>query len=116
MSRRYRTLTLKDVDLGFAGRKPPNNPTHRSIRTLAPGDPLQAHRRRDRWELLDNTGVPIGALARSYETPDNLPCAEARVAAIATWNKNRSDPQYRQHLHRDQWEVVIPELIFEPAH
>ncbi len=116
MSRRYRTLTLKDVDLGFAGRKPPSNPIHRSIRILAPGDPLQARRRRDRWELLDNTGVPVGALARSYDTPDNLPCAEARIAAIATWNKDRSDPQYRQHLHCDQWEVVIPELIFEPAH
>jgi len=113
MSRCYRTLTLKDVDLGFAGRKPPNNRIHRSIRILAPGDPLQTRRRRGRWELLDNTGVPVGALARSYDTPDNLPCTEARVAAIATWNK---DPQYPRHPHTDQWEVVIPELIFEPAH
>ena len=113
MSRRYRTLTLKDVDLGFAGRKPPNNRLHRSIKILKPGDPLQTRPRRDRWELLDNKGTPVGALARSYKAPDNLPCTQATVAAIATWNKDRSDPQYRQHLHNDHWEVVIPELIFE---
>ena len=116
MSRRYRTLTLKDVDLGFAGRKPPNNRMHRSIKILKPGDPLQTRPRRDRWELLDNAGTPVGALARSYEAPDNLPCTQATVAAVATWNKDRSDPQYRQHLHSDHWEVVIPELIFEADH
>ncbi|MYJ84399.1 MAG: RecQ family ATP-dependent DNA helicase [Acidimicrobiaceae bacterium] len=116
MSRRYRTLTLKDVGLGFAGRKPPNNRMHRSIKILKPGDPLQTRPRRDRWELLDNAGTPVGALARSYEAPDNLPCTQATVAAVATWNKDRSDPQYRQHLHSDHWEVVIPELIFEADH
>ncbi len=116
MSRRYRTLTLKDVDLGFAGRKPPDSRIHRSIRILAPGDSLQARRRRDRWELLDSAGIPVGALARSYEAPDNLSCTQATVAAVATWNKDRSDPQYRQHLRRDHWEVVIPELVFEAGH
>ena len=115
MARRYRTLTLKDVDLGFAGRRPPSNRVHRSIRILTPGDRLQTRRRHDRWELLDSAGMPVGALARSYDTPDNLPCTQARVAAVATWNKDRSDPQYRQNLHCDHWEVVIPELTFEPA-
>ena len=65
---------------------------------------------------LRSAGIPVGTLARSYDTPDSLPCAEARVAAVATWNKDRSDPQYRQHLHCDHWEVVIPELIFEATH
>ena len=115
MARRYRTLTLKDVDLGFAGRRPPSNRVHRSIRILTPGDRLQTRRRHDRWELLDSAGMPVGALARSYDTPDNLPCTQARVAAVATWNKDRSDPQYRENLHCDHWEVVIPELTFEPA-
>jgi hypothetical protein len=30
------------------------------------------------------------------------------------WSRERSDPHYRQHLKTDTWEVVIPELVFEP--
>ena len=113
MARRYRTLTLKDVDLGFAGRKSPSSIVHRSIKLLSPGDRLQTRRHRDRWELLDRTGRPVGALARSYDIPSNLQCTEARVAAVATWNKDRSDPKYLQRVRCDHWEVVVPELIFE---
>ena len=41
-------------------------------------------------------------------------CVEATVQAIATWSSERSDPQFRQGLKSDTWEVVIPELVFEP--
>ena len=41
-------------------------------------------------------------------------CVKATVLAIATWSRDRSDPQYHQRLKNDTWEVVIPELVFEP--
>ena len=113
MSLSYRTLALKDVYLSFAGRKQPDSRVHRSIKTLQPGDRLQARRGRNRWELLDEDGMQVGALSSEYKLPDDITDVQARVAAIATWNKARSDSQHQTRLHCDHWEVVIPELIFE---
>ena len=113
LARRYRRLALKDVYLSFAGYKHPGDPTHRAIAALAPGDGLQIRPESDRWELRNDEGVVVGTLARGYVTPSDMRCTGARVLAIATWSRDRSDRQYRQHLKNDTWEVVIPELIFE---
>ena len=114
LARRYRRLTLSDVYLSFAGAKPPRDPTHRAIAELAPGDQLQVRPKSDRWELHNYAGVVVGTLARKFEAPTNMRCIGATVLAIATWSRERSDPQYQQHLKNNTWEVVIPELVFEP--
>ena len=41
-------------------------------------------------------------------------CAFASVLAVATWDHKRSDPQYREGLLSDTWEVVVRGLVFEP--
>ena len=41
-------------------------------------------------------------------------CAFATVLAISTWDRERSDPKFRDRLQCDTWEVVLPELVFEP--
>ena len=111
---RYRRLTLSDVYLSFAGYKPPRDRTHRAIAELAPGDRLRVQPQSDRWELHNDAEVVVGTLARKFQPPSDLRCTDARVLAILTWSRDRSDPQYQQHLKNDTWEVVIPELIFEP--
>jgi len=111
--RRYRPLGLKDVYLSFAGQKPPAARVHRAIAALLPNDPLQVERRSDRWELLDQSGVAVGRLARSFEPPQGMQCARASVLAIATWGREQSEPAYQKHLQCDTWEVVVPELVFE---
>ncbi len=115
LGRSYRSLTLRDVYLSFTGRKPAGDRIHRSIVALSPGDPLQMRHRNDRWEILDRGGVVVGVLAGSFEVPNGMRCVEASVSAIATWGKNQSDPQYTSELKCDQWEVVIPDLVFEPG-
>ena len=114
LARRYRRLTLSDVYLSFAGYKPPNDPTHRAIAELAPGDQLQVRPQSDRWEMRNYAGVVVGTLSRKFEAPRDMRCIEATVLAVATWRRERSGPQYQQHLTNDTWEVVIPELVFEP--
>ena len=42
-------------------------------------------------------------------------CVAATVFAIATWDRERSEPEYRDALRCDGWEVVVPELTFEAA-
>ncbi len=114
LGRSYRSLTLRDVYLSFAGREPAGHVIHRSIKALSPGDPLQLCRRNDRWEILDHRGTAVGVLASSFEAPNGMHCVEASVSAIATWGKSQSDPKYTDKLKCDQWEVVIPDLVFEP--
>ena len=114
LARRYQRLTLGDVDLGYAGRKPPGDPTHRAIADLAPGDQLRVRLKSDPWELRNYEGVVVGKLARKFEPPPDMRCTGATVLAVATWSRDRSGPQYQQQLKNDTWEVVVPELVFEP--
>ena len=115
LRRCYRQLNLKDVYLSFAGRMPPHNRVHAAIAALSPDDPLQVRQRSDRWELLDRTGLVVGRLARSFEPPEGMVCTYASVLAVASWSRKHSEPEYQEQLQCDTWEVVVPELIFEPS-
>ncbi len=114
LTRRHRQLALNEVFLSFAGNQPPEDHLHRAIAALSPGDTLQAKQNGQAWKLLDEAGTTVGILARSFEAPDNMVCTDATVAAIATWGKDRSDPEYLDRVHCEKWEVVLPELTFEP--
>ena len=115
LARHYRRLSLRDVFLSFAGYRGPGHPVHRAIAALSPGDLLQVRVESDRWELLDRSGTVVGQLAGSFRPPAaNLRCAFATVMAIVGWDRERSEPEYRDRLHCDAWEVVVPELVFEP--
>ena len=114
LARRYRRFSLRDVFLSFAGYRPAGHPLHRAIAALSPGDWLQVRTGPNRWELVDRNGTVVGQLAGSFEVPAGMRCAFATVLAIATWDRESSDLQYQDGLRCDTWEVVVPELVFEP--
>ena len=114
LARRYRRLSLRDVFLSFAGYRQPDDPVHRAIGALSPGDPLQVRIGSNRWELLDRNGTVVGRLAGGFEGTAGMRCISAAVLAIATWDRDSSEPEYRDGLLCDRWEVVVPELVFEP--
>ena len=114
LARLYRRLGLRDVFLSFAGYRSLGHPVHRAIAALSPGDRLQVREAQDRWQLLDRNGTIVGTLAASYQPPANTCCAFATVLAVATWDRDSSEPEYQSRLRSDKWEVVIPELVFEP--
>src|SRR6185437_3370329 len=62
LARRYQRLTLKDVDLGFSGRRTSTDPMHRAITELTVGDSVGLRQERDRWEIVDGKGNTIGRL------------------------------------------------------
>ena len=113
---RHVQLSLGDVDLGFAGRRGAHHPTHRAIGALSPGDALET-RITDggRWELLDLSGNTVGRLAASFKPPPGMRCRSAAVLAVVARSRESSDPKYHAKLRCDSWEVVVPELVFEPA-
>ena len=112
--RRYQRLSLRDVFLSFGGYRGQEHPVHAAIAALSPGDLLQARMGADRWELLDRSGAVVGQLARGFKVPAGARCAFATVMAIVEWDRERSDPDYRDGLRCDGWEVVVPEIVFEP--
>ena len=115
LHRRYVRLNLCDTFLSFAGYRGPNHQVHRAMAALSPGDPLQVRERSPRWELMDGDGMVVGQLASSFQPPVGMRCASATVWAIASWDRDRSEPEYQDGLRCDSWEVVVPEVVFEPA-
>ena len=114
LSRKYVRLSLRDVFLSFAGYRPRGHSVHGSIARLTPGDVLKVRARPNGWELMDQRGTAVGRLASSFEAPQGMRCKFATVLAIATWDRERSEPQYRDRLRCEEWEVIVPELVFEP--
>ena len=57
----------------------------------------------------------VGRLAVNFEPPAGMRCRSAEVLAIAEWSRDKSEPEYQANLRCDTWEIVIPELVFEPS-
>ena len=112
---RHVWVGLGDVDLGFAGRLADRHATHRAIAALSPGDPLETRiTEYGSWELLDPAGSVVGRLAKSFRPPREMRCRSVEVSAIVGWSRESSEPQYRDSIKYESWEVVVPELVFEP--
>ncbi len=107
---------LGDVDLGFAGRRSTHDSIHRAIMMLSPNDRLRTRIvNEERWELLNHAGTVVGRLAKSFKPPSGMRCRHAAVRAIIAWDREASEPKYHDRLKCETWEVVVPELVFEPA-
>lgn len=113
LSRTYARLSLKDVDLGFAGRNFAAHRVHADIRALQAGDPLEIGRNGERLEVRNPSGHVVGRLAKSYAIAPGRRIFEARVAAIVTRRREDADAAYLDSVKCDQWEVVVPELVLD---
>lgn len=115
LARQYRRPSLREINLGYAGRFRTNHAVHRAISKLSHGYPLTTRiTKHGTWELLDQDKTVVGRLARTFEPPSGTKICSATVFAIVSWNLEASDPQFREGMVCDAWEVVVPELVFEP--
>lgn len=112
----YKHLDLRDIDLGYAGGYPSDHAKHKSIAALSAGDSLNlVSRGENQWFLLNESNRPVGKLARDYNPPANTRIHHASVLAIIQWSRKDSDPEFHDRIQCDKpWEVVIPELVFQP--
>ncbi|MBK6974202.1 MAG: RecQ family ATP-dependent DNA helicase [Sterolibacteriaceae bacterium] len=115
LARQYRRPSMREIDLGYPGRRERSHAIHRAISGLLPGDPLNLARVGERWMLHDRNGETIGQLARAYLPPSGMTCIAARVAAVVVRKRDDGDPEYRDRIRCDTWEIVLPELVFEPV-
>jgi ATP-dependent DNA helicase RecQ len=106
---------LQDVDIGYAGRQHGDSPIHDAISELSIGDLLTARiAHSGRWELLDTKGRRVGRLAQSFKPPSGMRCRSAEVFAVVSWSREASEPEYRNTIRCEAWEVVVPEFVFKP--
>lgn len=112
--RRYLLASLGQIHLSYAGNKAPDDEVHAAISGLRPGDPLRLEQRADGWHLFDQTDKDVGLMAKAFKPPSGMACIAAQVAAILVRDRSQSDPSYRPP-RCEQWEVVVPELVFAPA-
>ena len=111
MEQAFHRLSLSDVQLSFAGYRPPDHPVHRAIAGLSPGDPLQVRTNRTPWELATMDGITVGKLARGFKVPVETGEVTATALAIACWDITKAEGKFHSRLKSERWEVVIPEII-----
>ena len=110
---RYVPPDPKLVDLSFAGRLRPGDPSLAAIAAAHPGDPVHLIRDGDRWRIDNAQGQTLARLSRAFAPPDATTFLRGEVAAILNWRREEGDEDYHHLLRRDEWEVVLPELVFE---
>ena len=57
----------------------------------------------------------VGRLAQAYAGEAGCVCVSATVAAVVRRFRSDGEPEYGAPLRCDTWEVVVPDLVFEPV-
>ena len=110
----YRTLNPSEVVLDFAGQIANGHRALQALDRIAVGDPVGLQQDGDRWLIVDRHGVAIGRLAKKFQPPKDATFWKGSVFAISTRYRSDSAESFRPQLRRDQWSVVIPELVYCP--
>ena len=111
---RYILPSLREIDLGFAGRKSPGDAVHRRLAALHCGDTLQLASDERGIRLLTEEGHVVGSFSNKFLPPAGLGCIGAKVRAVIVWRKRDTPPEYLDRCRCERWEVVLPELVFAP--
>jgi ATP-dependent DNA helicase RecQ len=114
LHRSYQHLGLKDVDLSFSGRFAPSAAEHRAISGLSAGDAITLRRSAQYWELCNQHGHVVGRLSKAFAPPAGMRSLSGQVSAVIVRRHSDSEPEYQAMLRCEHWEVVLPELVFEP--
>lgn len=113
LERRFCLPGQRDLKLSFAGWKESNSPVHRAIASLRVGDQLDYVDDEQGIRLVDGNGVIVGRFSKSFQPPAGMRCVLARVRAVLVWRKCDNAAEFQERCQRQQWEVVMPELVFE---
>jgi ATP-dependent DNA helicase RecQ len=112
-ARRWTRLTPADLDLGYAGRRRPDDPIHAHLARLATQDLLQPKPSGDALLLMDGDGHPVARLSKRTAA-DWLPRVDAieaiRVFAMLRQERRHCAPAYIDSCRCEQWELPLPEI------
>lgn len=101
------------VDLSFAGRQGDRHIVHNAIAEALVGAPIKLASVGDRWQIEDLQGRALGRMAKAFAPPKGTKFVTSEIAAIIQWRKEDADERFHHLMKRANWEVVVPELVFE---
>lgn len=104
---------MKMVDLSFAGRQGDRHIVHNAIAEALVGAPIKLASVGDRWQIEDLQGRALGRMAKAFAPPKGTKFVTGEIAAIIQWRKEDADERFHHLMKRANWEVVVPELVFE---
>jgi hypothetical protein len=60
-------------------------------------------------------GNIVCRLARNFSPPRGMKCIAARATAIFLRKREDEGTEFQDRVRSDRWEVVLPELVYEPV-
>lgn len=111
----YQLPDLASVDLSFAGRLAPGNPTHAAIARAKVDDPVKLEQRDGKWMIVGRDGRVLGRMSSSWSPPAVSCLVSGKVGAIVRWRKSDNDESYQGYIKQDEWETILPEFVFRKS-
>ena len=108
LEKRYLQLSLKDIDLDFAGRKKSADPIHQALAKLEPGDTLTFKADDGRYLIQNADCDVVGRTAKSFKL--ELEIEECEVAAVLVRQTDWCEEAFRQYHHSEKWELLVPRI------
>ena len=108
-------LSPKDIDLSFAGRQDEDAIVHKTTAGLNTGSKIYVETSsQGGWRIVNNRGREVGRFAKNYEPPKNMRVRSAEVYAILRRKREDSESKYLDKIKCEDWEVILPEIVYEP--
>ncbi|RAP41963.1 hypothetical protein BYZ73_06280 [Rhodovulum viride] len=112
MADQYQVPDLTSVNLSCDGRLRDGNATLGAIAAAKVGDPVTLHLQGGKWRILDGQGRVLGCMARTWAPPEGTGTVSGRGGAVIRWRKTDNDEAFQTCIRRDEWETILPELVF----
>ena len=109
----FQSPEMKMVDLSFAGRQGDRHVVHNAIAEAQVGAPVRLSSVGDRWQIEDVRGRALGRMSKAFAPPIGTKFVTGEIAAIIHWRKEDADERFHHLMKRANWEVIVPELVFE---
>ncbi|MGP3697945.1 RecQ family ATP-dependent DNA helicase [Rhodobacter sp. NSM] len=108
----YQVPDMAVVDLSYAGRLPEASPTLAAIAAAEVDDPVTIELREGKWLILDGHRRVLGRMAGTWAPPEGTVLVAGKVGAVVRWRKSDNDERFQSYVKRDEWETILPELVF----
>ncbi len=111
---RYRLLSPAELDLGYAGRFPPDYRIDTCLNALQTTDVLHARAAGDRILLCGDDGFPVTRLSRlgSDEWLPKLSRIESvKIVAMLLRRQRDGDPAFAEGCRSASWEFPLVEVV-----
>lgn len=109
LEQHYLLLSLKNIDLDFAGRQAATAQVHGAIGQLQAGDELRLQAQGERYVIMTPQGQIVARTAKAFKLA--LDAERCEVAGIVVRHSEYCEESYRAFHKCDRWEVVVPRII-----